>query len=48
MTSQSPAWSWGKNPDEDVIVSDSPLLDGISVSCHLGYSSGEDINPKLS
>ena len=43
MPNQSPAWSWGKKSDEDVIFSDSPLLDTISWEDAFEGSTGRGV-----
>ncbi len=43
MTNQSPAWSWGKKSDEDVMVSDSPLLETISWTDAFEGSTGRGV-----
>ena len=43
MTNQSPAWSWGKKSDKDVMVSDSPLLNTISWEDAFEGSTGRGV-----
>ena len=47
MPNQSPAWSWGKKSDEELIFSDSPLLDTISWEDAFEGSTGRGVKVRV-